>query len=264
MKTLHTTNNKHSLSNYNINSPQQFKDNEFLYAICHELKNSLNAITGFASLIKAGVRNPSEAAECEEYADGIDKAAMDLNEMVGDLLDISAANSGNFSVNMNKEIDVKDVILRSIKLNKDYALRRKIILINKIEGNPDLIKLDAKRLKQILTNLISNAIKYSAKNTEITIEAKTTTTGGGALHGGAFADKFLEINVIDQGFGMSADQVARAFEKYTTFENPNSGKVDSIGLGLAITKHLVELQKGKIEIESEVNKGTKVSLRFPY
>jgi len=243
---------------------QHFNNQEFINSICHELRNPLNAITAFASLIRDSLRNPMEVKECEEYANEIDKAAMDLNEIVGDLLDVSSVNSGNFSVDLSREIDVKDSILRSIKLNRDYALRRNVVITKKIEENLSPIKLDAKRLRQIFTNLISNAIKYSAKDTEITIEAKTVTTGGGVAHGSASADKFLEINVIDRGFGMTADQVARAFEKYTTFENPNSGKVDSIGLGLAITKQLVESQKGRIEIESKINKGTTVRLRFPY
>jgi signal transduction histidine kinase len=243
---------------------QNFQSDEFLHSICHELRNPLNAITAFTSLIKDSLRNPSEILQCEEYVDEIDKAATDLNEIIGDLLDFRTTSLGNFSLDLSKEIDAKDAILRSIKLNKDYAIRRGITINKKIEENLNLIKLDPKRLRQILTNLISNAIKYSPRNTEIIIEAKTFTTGGGALRGSAFADKFLEINVIDQGFGMTADQVAQAFEKYTTFENPNSGEVDATGLGLAITKHLVELQKGEIKLESEPNKGTKAKLRFPY
>ena len=76
--------------------------------------------------------------------------------------------------------------------------------------------------------------------------------------------EFLEILVIDQGFGMNEEQVKTAFEKYQTIQNPNSGTVDSFGLGLPIAKHLIELQNGTIEVKSELNVGTEIKLRFPY
>lgn len=246
-----------------LNEKQRFQNGDFLSAVCHELKNPLNAITAFASLLKDGIRNPKEVTECEEYAEEIETAANDLNGIVNDLLDVTAANSGNFSVNLSHEIDVNDVIKRSVKLNADYALRRKINIATAITDNIKPIKLDAKRLKQILVNLISNAIKYSPEDTEIKVETKQVTTGGGVAPGDAFTN-FLQITISDQGFGMTSEQVEHLFEKYRTFENPNSGKVDSFGLGLAITKQLVELQNGRIEIRSELNKGTEVELRFPY
>lgn len=238
----------------------KFHNTEFLFAICHELKNPLNAVTAFASLLKTA----QNSQEINEYADEIGAAAADLNEIVGDLLDVAAANSGNFSVDLKKEIDARDVIRRSIRLNSDYALRRKITITNLIANDITPIKLDAKRLKQVLTNLISNAIKYSPKDSEIKIEANEVTTSGGFVHGSSSAKKFLEINVIDHGFGMSEQQLGCAFEKYTTFANPNSDVVDSFGFGLPITKQLVELQQGTIEITSRVNKGTRVNLKFPY
>ena len=120
--------------------------------------------------------------------------------------------------------------------------------------------------RQILVNLISNAIKYSPKNTEIKISAKQVTTGGSAVPGDTSVtnNNFLQIIVSDQGFGMTDPQLENAFQKYQTIQNPNSGKVDSFGLGLPIVKQLVELQRGTIEIESELNKGTAIKLKFPY
>ena len=74
----------------------------------------------------------------------------------------------------------------------------------------------------------------------------------------------MEITISDQGFGMTPIQVQTAFTKYKTIENPNSGKVDSFGLGLPIVKQLVELQNGTIEVKSEIKRGTEVTLKFPY
>ncbi len=117
------------------------------------------------------------------------------------------------------------------------------------------IKLDAKRIKEVLTNLISNAVKYSPKQSEVKITAKNSFENN---------QEFLEICVVDQGFGMTNSQIQTAFQKYQTIQNPNLGSVDSFGLGLPITKQLVELQNGKLEVRSELNKGTEIKLKFPY
>ena len=117
-------------------------------------------------------------------------------------------------------------------------------------------------MKQIVTNLISNAIKYSSENTEIKISARCAEVALGDLYGAQ--NKFLEISITDHGFGMTPDQIQTAFQKYQTIQNSNSGIVDSFGLGLPITKQLVELQNGTIDMISEVGKGTEVKLKFPY
>lgn len=228
---------------------------DFINSIIHELKNPLNAIVGFSSLIKDEVKNPKSVDECLNYVNEIEKAALDLNELIRDLLEAGSATEGSFSVDMSKEIDVADIIKRSVRLNYDFGIRRKITIKSLISSEVSPIKLDAKRIKQILSNLISNAIKYSPENTEIAVLAKNITKDG---------QKLLKIIVIDQGFGMTEDQVQTAFEKYQTIENPNSGIVDSFGLGLPITKQLVELQNGKISVKSEVGKGSEFILEFPY
>jgi len=226
---------------------------DFLSAICHELKTPLNAIIAFSEILKDEVSNPKSVAECREYTNEIIQAASELNEIVHDLLDVGAINSGNFSVDVSKECNVADVVKRAIRLNYDYALRRNISL--KSEVSEDVkkmgIKLDGKRLKQILTNLISNAVKYSSKGSEIKVFCRQNL-------------ETLEITVADQGFGMTQLQIQTAFNKYQTFDNPNRGSVDSFGLGLSIVKQLMELMNGTIEVRSEVNKGTEVILRFPH
>lgn len=228
---------------------------DFINSIIHELKNPLNSIVGFSALIKDEVKNPKSVDECLDYANEIEKAALDLNELICDLLEAGSAAEGNFSVDMSREIDVADIIKRSVRLNYDFGIRRKIAIKSLVIDELTPIKLDAKRIKQILSNLISNAIKYSPENTEVVVLAKNIIQDG---------QKLLQIIVTDQGFGMDSDQVKTAFEKYQTVENPNSGIVDSFGLGLPITKQLVELQNGKISVKSEVGKGSEFILEFPY
>jgi two-component system, cell cycle sensor histidine kinase PleC len=230
-------------------------NSDFLNSIIHELKTPLNAIIGFSEGIKLDIKNPKRVEECLEYAEEISRAANDLNEIIHDILEVNSGTSGNFTVDLSKEIDVKNLIKRSVKLNYDYATRRGISIKTEIKDDVFTIKLDAKRMKQILTNLISNAAKYSPKKTEIKINVSNVFERN---------VKFLQIIIADQGFGMSKEEIALAFQKYQTLANPNSGKVDSFGLGLPITKQLVELQKGTIEAKSEAQKGTQMILQFPY
>jgi signal transduction histidine kinase len=233
---------------HHAESSQKLVVSELNSSIVHELKTPLNAIVSYSEILQQDLASSFDKNDCLNYVKEISEAALDLSELVNDLLDVSAINSGNFLVNLNQEIDVADVINRSIRLNYAYALRRHIKIESEIsELRP--IKLDAKRTKQIITNLLSNAIKYSPKQTIIRIKAYLENNS-------------LVIKIIDQGFGMSENQIAKAFDKYQTFANPNSHKVDSFGLGLAIVKELVERQKGRIEIRSKLDEGTQIELRF--
>ena len=234
---------------------KSFKSSDFINSIIHEIKNPLNAIICFSEFLKQEVKNPKLAEECADYAIEINQAANDLSEIVEDLLDVGSIASGNFSVDLSNEICVKDLIRRVIRLNYDLSLRRRIRLKMQVADDVSVIKLDVRRMKQILANLVSNALKYSNGNTEITLSAKNIVKD---------EKKLLQISVVDQGFGMTKDQVKTAFKKYQTIENPNSGIVDSFGLGLPIAKQLVELQNGKISVKSEVGIGSEFILEFPY
>lgn len=243
---------------YSLSSDQlaekENSQRDFINSIIHELRNPLNAIVGFSDLIKEKVKNPNSVDECLDYANEIEKAATDLNDLIRDLLEVDSAAEGSFSVDLSQKIDVVDIIKRSVRLNYDFGIRRKITIRTNVNQDLLPINLDTKRTKQILSNLISNAIKYSPKNTEITVSAKNVIKN---------EQKFLQITVSDQGFGMTENQVKVAFEKYQTIKNPNSGIVDSFGLGLPITKQLVELQNGTISVKSEVGKGSEFILEFP-
>ena len=254
-KTLKGTANmlkEQSFGNDNICTS---KPSEFLTAIVHELKTPLNAIIGLSDVMNDSVHYQSTPQEMAEYARDINLAAMELNELIHDILDVEQAASGNFSVDLSQKINVADVLKRSVKLNYDYSLARGVSVIIVANDGLEAINLDAKRVKQVLTNLISNAVKYSPRNSEVRIVSQPVVEKG---------TQFLEISVADQGFGMSKEQVLTAFEKYKTIQNPNSGSVDSFGLGLPIVKQLVELQNGTIKVKSEINKGTEIKLRFPY
>lgn len=240
--------------------PTRINDNdvsqrEFMGAIIHELKTPLNAIMGFSEILREEVHKPNSVEECDDYAKEIIEAACDLNILILDLLDVGSQVSGNFSIDLSKFVDVRNIIQRSIKLNHGYTTQNNIMIYEEVSEEVSAIKLDEKRIKQILTNLISNSAKYSSSGTKIKIDVKNISENN---------KNFLQIIIADQGFGMTKEQIKTAFQKYTTIQNPNSGKVDSFGMGLPIVKQLVELQNGTINMSSEVGKGTEVKLKFPY
>lgn len=229
-------------------------NSEFISSIIHELRNPLNVIIGFSSILSRDCKNLSHE-EIIDCAKEIDQVAHDMNELINDLLDIRTGEKKGFFVDLSKEIDVVDLIKRSVKLNYDYSLTRGITIKTEIADGLKPINLDAKRMKQILHNLISNALKYSPRNTEIKVSVNNFVKDN---------KNYLEITVLDQGFGMSEDDLKVAFSRYGTIANENSGKVDSCGLGLPITKELVELQNGEIEVKSTINKGSEFKLKFCY
>ena len=151
--------------------------------------------------------------------------------------------------------NIADIIKRSIRLNYNSSMRKNIIINTEISEDLLPINLDAKRVKQIFSNLISNAIKYSPEGTEINIYAKNIVINQLNL---------LQVIVADNGFGIDRHKLRSVFKKYKTIENANSEIVDSFGLGLSITKELVELQNGKILVNSTANKGSEFILEFPY
>lgn len=239
---------------HNQPSAQEVARNNFLPSLIHELKTPLNAIISYSEIAQQELGDESSGhikkENCKEYLREISQAALTLNDLIHDLLDVSAVQSGNFSVDLSKEVDVENIIKSSVRLNHAYAMKRQIKIETKIsEIKP--IKLDSKRTKQIITNIISNSVKYSPDNTTISVEADSCIDS-------------VMIKIKDQGFGMCPEQVSKAFDKYQTFKNPNSKIVDSFGMGLSIVKELVEAQKGSIEIKSKLNQGTEVELKFHY
>ncbi len=250
-------------------SCEKFSQSEFLSAITHELKTPLSAIISMSEILAENLsalssenfsaanfkKNSDLLAESKSFITDIASITADMLSLVHDILDVSKVSSGNlagkFSVNLDSEIDLRDVVKRAVKLNYDYSLKRNVAIKVEISNEVKLVKLDEKRMKQIFTNLISNAVKYSPAGSEVNVSVK-------------IKNNFLEICISDQGFGMTQSQIQTAFQKFQTIENPNSGSVDSFGLGLPITKQLVELQNGTIKMKSEVGKGTIVILEFPF
>ncbi len=220
---------------------------EFIANIAHEIRGPLGAVVSYSNLIKDDYKNLSEK-DFVEYTSTIANVTQEAIDLMTDLLDISQVNSGKFNIHP-KYINIRDAIDSALRINKFLAIKNNITLKMDIEQNLPLLYLDSKRMKQILTNLISNSIKYSNNNKTITIKVCSIAEG-------------VEINIIDQGLGMDERELSTALKRYGTVENENSSKVDSFGIGLDLIQNLVEAQNGEFLIKSKKNVGTSVIMVF--
>ncbi|PCJ16147.1 MAG: hypothetical protein COB02_17060 [Candidatus Cloacimonadota bacterium] len=216
----------------------------FLSNMSHEIRTPMNAILGFSELLSGEIKNKVH----KNYLKIILNSGRSLLKIINDILDLSKVESGKMSledgyfslVNLIKET------LSTFQLNS-----KKIKLISKFsKGFPKQIKLDKVRLRQVLINLISNALKFTNKGfIQINISYNK--------------DSELSISVEDTGIGIEKSQIKKIFLAFEQTENQSFEKYGGTGLGLAITKQIVELMGGEINVESQLDKGSIFSVRIP-
>lgn len=228
---------------------ENFNKSEFLSAISHDIRNPLSAIKSFTYVLQS-----DESSNKEEIYKEIDSCANDALQFINDLMDVTQASSGVFSVDMSQKINIHEMIKRSVRVNRDFAHKKNIKIINKADPTLKHINLDQRRVKQILINLINNSIKYSRSNTKIELFTKIEF---------ALGEEYLKIIIKDEGMGMTQEQIKKAMVRFGLAKE-SQDKPDSFGIGLSLVKQLVELQNGNIEIDSKVGIGTYVTLTFKY
>jgi len=213
---------------------------EFLSHMSHELRTPLNAILGFAQMLQLDSEkfNTTQSENVNEILD----AGNHLLLLINDLLDLARIESGKMTLSLEK-CHIGDLVQQCISLIQPQVRDRGIKVVSNTSFNDDIvIKADETRLKQVLLNLLSNAAKYNNDNGKITIETKI------------IQDERLRICVTDTGKGLNDEELSQlfsAFERLNVKEN-----VEGTGIGLIITKHLIELMGGSVGVESTVGKGS--------
>ena len=219
----------------------------FLQNISHEIRTPMNSILGFSGLLKD--KNTSDT-EKTDYLEMISKSSDQLLNIVNEVLDISLIETGNISIN-KKRVQLNN-LLDELYLSFK-PLIKKDISFSVIKGLSDqlsLILTDAIKIRQILSNLLKNAIKY--------------TDNGHISYGYTRVIDKLEFFVDDTGIGIDSEFHQKIFERFHKVEQENIRLYEGVGLGLAICKGNIDLLKGKIWIESEVGKGSKFFFKIPY
>ncbi len=222
---------------------------EFLAHMSHELRTPLNSVIGFSEMLEKEIFGPLGDAKYQEYAKDIYASGTHLLSLISDILDISKIEAGELDF-MEASVDVGEIIVTSTRMVTDRAERGGITLDLEIPQSLPRLRGDELRLKQILINLLSNAIKFTPKGGQVTIEA--IVDGSNAM----------VWKVVDTGIGISADDLPRVLKPFEQVRDDFAVAHEGTGLGLYLTNGLTELHNGTLDIESEVGKGTTVTVKF--
>jgi PAS domain S-box-containing protein len=224
----------------------------FLANMSHEIRTPMNAITGFGELLKDTVLDNEQ----RDYLKSINIASSNLLKIINDILDFSKIESGQISIE-KIEFDLVEQIKNVFRILKPNAYRKHLDF--KISIDPEIpIKLegDPTRLSQILTNLITNAIKFTEEGC-VKLEVILLKNEKNSLTN-------VQFNIIDTGIGIPEDKIDIIFERFTQANTNTTRKYGGTGLGLNISKSLVELQSGTFFVKSEEGKGSSFGFTMPF
>lgn len=219
----------------------------FLANMSHELRTPLNSIIGFSEILLAktfGELNEKQT----KYANNIHTSGKHLLTLVNDILDLSKVEAGKIELTI-EEIPLKETLSECETLVKTLASKKNLLLEFKVEGI-STVHTDPTRFKQIMYNLLSNAIKFTPEGGRINVNARPV-------------DEMVQISVQDTGIGIAEKDQQRVFEEFEQVDSAYSRQYAGTGLGLPLTKKLIELHKGRIWLESEVGKGSTFTFTIP-
>ncbi|MBI4844636.1 MAG: CHASE domain-containing protein [Nitrospirae bacterium] len=250
---------------------------DFLANMSHELRTPLTAIIGFSEILEDGLYGELNQNQ-KEYVNNILTSGRHLLSLINDILDLSKVEAGKLELEPSR-FPLNDILNASMSMLKEKAMKHGIKLGLKIEPDADTeIEADERKLKQIMFNLLSNAVKFTPDGGSVSVAARLTNNGDKSpltplFQRGEFPTltkgdeggfyEFIEISVADTGIGIKPEDMPKLFTEFTQLESAYTKNFEGTGLGLALTKRLVELHGGKIWVESEYGKGSKFVFVIP-
>ncbi len=221
---------------------------DFISIASHELRTPLTVIAGYLSLLMAG-KVGKLADKQANFVKQIYEDTQSLSSLVEDLLDVSRLDSGKFRLHKTP-LSLSDIVLKTVESLNDKALERNIIIVYTIHKNLPMIHGDKAKLRQVITNIIDNAIKYTNPGGKIRVELRTDR------------NSFL-LTVTDSGYGIEKKDLPHIFERFYRAENKLLDRVTGAGLGLYISKTIIEMHEGGIGVDSAIEKGTTFTISLP-
>jgi PAS domain S-box-containing protein len=218
---------------------------QFLANMSHELRTPLNAIIGFAEAIRDGVAG-EPSGEQREFAEDIAQAGRQLLELINNILDLSRFEAGAMELNL-APCDVGGLVDEVLRVLRGLARRKDIELKADVDPRPLELTADPIKLKQVLYNLLANGIKFTDPGGRVEVQARQDR-------------ELVRIGVSDTGIGIAPEDLVAVFEEFRQVDPSLRREHEGSGLGLALVKRLVELHGGEISVESQLGKGTTVTV----
>ena len=232
---------------------------DFLSTVSHELRTPLTVIKGYVSLIKNQRLGPINTRQ-QKGLTAADERADHLNSLISDLLDLSRIESNKYEIRQ-ENLDFIKLAETTINSMKPFFKKKKIHFKSVIPDNLAKIYGDKQKISQVITNLLSNAIKFTPNGGSIILEA---------LSGSSYqvenidrTEDYIQVNIKDSGIGLVEEEKKKIFDKFYQVDNSATREYSGTGLGLCITKNIVELHHGKIWVESCKDKGSTFSFTLP-
>lgn len=217
---------------------------EFTANVSHELKTPLTSIRGYAEIIRDGIVKPEDIPE---FSNRIYKEADRMLEMVNDIMSLSHLDEGPIEEKF-EEMDLFSIVTEVVEKFKPFAAKKNIQILT--EGETSIISGIPRLIFEIVHNLVDNAIKYNREKGTVRISVKTD-------------HQFATLRVSDTGIGISKEDQARVFERFYRVDQSHSRDSGGTGLGLSIVKHAAMVHRAKVELSSQINVGTTITVSFP-
>ena len=222
---------------------------EFLANMSHELRTPLNAIIGFAEVIKDEMFGPVGLKKYCDYAKDIHNSGRHLLDLINDILDLSKLEAGKMALNED-EVALRTVIETCLTLVRNRAEKSGVLLVTEVEPLLPRLRCDERAVKQVLLNFLSNAIKFTPRGGQVTLQVRRVPDG-------------IAVAVSDTGIGMNEHEVSVALSAFGQVDSKLARKHQGTGLGLPIAKSLIELHDGTLTVKSAPKAGTTMTAIFP-
>jgi signal transduction histidine kinase len=221
---------------------------EFLANMSHELRTPLNAIIGFSDVLLTRMFGELDAKQ-EEYLNDILSSGKHLLDLINDILDLSKVEAGRMELEVS-EFSLTEAVRNSVTMVRERAANHGIALLYEVEPAADELQADERKVKQVLFNLLSNAVKFTPDGGKVTVRAWRE-------------DGQVSVSVADTGIGISPENMDLIFEEFRQASDVDGRSHEGTGLGLTLTKKLVELHGGCVSVESERGKGSAFTFTLP-
>lgn len=222
---------------------------QFLATMSHELRTPLNAVICLSEFLSSQIYGPLGDDRYQDHAVDIHNSGLHLLELINDILDISKLDSGKLELEVS-DIDLSALIADVVRNKEGQAADGGVTLTSTTNPGLPQVRADDKRLRQVLINLLSNAIKFTKSGGNVTVSARQAAGN-------------VVIVVTDNGIGIAAEDIPRAFERFGQVDGTLSRQYEGAGLGLPLSRTLMELHGGGLDLRSRLGEGTTVTMTIP-